>query len=98
MSDDVASDLQKEWRAIVLTKLEALDRGQQDLKSEIGEIKVSFASQKALEAMRERHQQELDSLRAKIESLEGFKSKAIGVILTLQCLTGFFVYWLHLQH
>lgn len=95
MSETVAEQLQQEWRSIVLTKLDSLDRGQKDLKTEIGDIKSSFASQKALETMREHYQQELDRLRDKVENLEGFKSKAIGIILTIQFLTGLFVYWLH---
>ena len=72
MSTDTTQiyDLQKEWRAIVLDKLSILEKNQADLKTNISDMKTSFANQA-----------EFATLKTKVEALENFKSKAMGVIV-----------------
>lgn len=69
MPDDI-NELQKEWRAIVLSKLNNLETSHNDLRKDIADIKDSFTQIK-----------EFQDLRNKVEKLEEFKSKAIGIIL-----------------
>lgn len=87
------TELHKEWRAIVLSKLDTLEGGQKEVMAEIGLIKTSFAKQQTLEAMRVSYQYEIDKLITKVEKLEAFKSKAIGVVITFQFITGLAIAW-----
>lgn len=92
MADNVA-ELHKEWRSIVLSKLDTLEHGQKDVMTEIGYIKTSFAKQQTLEAMRVSYQYEIDKLIAKVEKLEAFKAKAIGAMIAFQFATGLAIAW-----
>ena len=78
-------DLQKEWRAIVLDKLSSLEKSQADLKNEISDMKTTFANQA-----------ELSALKLKVDSLETFKAKAVGIIIALQAVFGVIGYLLGL--
>ena len=98
MSDDSNSEMQREWRAIVISKLDSLEAGQNQLKSEVGGVKATLAEQQARESVRSSQNatylSELKLLETKIEELEAFKSKAVGVILAIQFAMGIALYLL----
>jgi hypothetical protein len=83
---DEINELQKEWRAIVLDKLTSLEDGQKDLKQDIVDIKTTFVKQHALESLREANRNDIEALRNKVDKLEAFKSKFIGVAIAVQIL------------
>lgn len=80
-------DLQKEWRAIVLDKLNTLEANQTELKNNISDMKTTFANQA-----------EFTTLKVKVEELESFKAKALGVIVALQAVFGVVAYLIGLFH
>lgn len=84
--EDQLNDLQREWRAIVLSKLNSLEAGQSKLASDIVEIKTSFVQQS-------QYQQKINSLEKKISELEKFKYKVIAWVAALQIIIGF-ILWL----
>ena len=98
MGDDI-SELQREWRQIVLAKLDSLELGQNQLKTEVSGMKSTLAEQQARETVRSSqtatYLAELKILEGKIDDLESFKSKAVGVILTIQFAMGIVLYFLH---
>lgn len=73
-------DLQKEWRSIVLEKLSALERGQNTLRDKVDLIKEEFTTT-----------EELHSLRGKVEILENFKYKLLGIFISAQCIIGLII-------
>lgn len=77
MATDEAVELQKEWRASILNKLESLDSGQKELKSDVNDIKVNFAKQNEIFASKS----EVETLRKKVEDLSYFKAKTVGIYL-----------------
>ena len=85
MSEDV-NELQREWRAIVLDKLSTVEKGQNEIKRDIVDIKTSFAKQQALEELRAANDREIAILRAKIEELNAFKYKIIGIAIGVNAI------------
>jgi len=86
MNEEAASqiyDLQKEWRAIVLSKLTTLEKTQVDLRDDIANMRTTFANQA-----------ELAALKVKVEKLENFRAKAVGIFLAVQAMVGILVYLL----
>jgi hypothetical protein len=81
MSEEAMNDLQKEWRAIVLDKLSTLEKGQKEIKDDIVDIKTTFVRQQALEELRLAKNREIAVLREKIEDLNAFKYKLIGIAI-----------------
>jgi len=81
MSEEAMNDLQKEWRAIVLDKLSTLEKGQKEIKDDIVDIKTTFVRQQALEELRLANNREIAVLREKIEDLNAFKYKLIGIAI-----------------
>lgn len=73
-------DLQKEWRSIVLEKLSALERGQNNLRDKVDTIKEEFTTA-----------EELNVLRLKVEILENFKYKLLGIFISAQCIIGLII-------
>lgn len=86
MSEEDVTNLQKEWRAIVLDKLSSLETGQNELKRDIVEIKTSFARQNALEDLRVASRAELEGLRSKIDDLSAFRYKLVGIAIGVNAL------------
>lgn len=76
-SESQIFDLQKEWRSIVLEKLSSLERGQNNLRDKVDAIKDEFTTL-----------EELNVLRNKVEILENFKYKLVGIFLAAQCIIG----------
>jgi hypothetical protein len=85
MADEI-NELQKEWRAIVLEKLSTLEDGQSKIRSDIVDIKTSFVKQQALEDLRVTYRNELEHLRDKIDSLNAFKYKLIGITIAINAI------------
>ena len=73
MGDNDNNEMQREWRAIVLSKLSSLETSHKDLNTNIQEIKTSFAKQ-----------QTIDILQGRVDELEKFKSKLVGFTLAFQ--------------
>lgn len=91
--DEQLNDLQREWRAIVLSKLNSLESGQSKLASDIVEIKTSFVHQTQYQAKIAVLEKKNKDLEDKIDELEKFKIKLVAVVLTLQTV-GFGILWL----
>ena len=91
MGSEEVNELQKEWRAIVLDKLTSLDQGQKDLRTDIMDIKTTFVNQQALETLKETNRTEIKELRDKVDSLEKFKFKLIGMAIVFQLVFGLIV-------
>lgn len=70
---DELSEMQKEWRAIVLDKLTSVEQTQKEIKAEIVSIQTTFAKQS-----------EINELREKVDKLENFKYKLVGIFLGAQ--------------
>jgi len=78
MSEDI-NELQREWRAIVLDKLSSVEKGQNEIKRDIVDIKTSFVRQQALEELRLANKNEINQLSLKIDELTAFKYKIVGI-------------------
>ena len=91
MGSEEVNELQKEWRAIVLDKLTTLDQGQKDLRADIMDIKTTFVNQQALETLKETNRLDIKELRDKVESLEKFKFKLIGMAAVCQLIFGLII-------
>ena len=86
MGYDEINELHKEWRAIVLDKLTSLEVGQKELKSDIIDIKTTFVKQQALESLREANRVEIELIKDKVEKLDYFKAKVVGIVIGVQTL------------
>ena len=80
MSEDI-SELQKEWRAIVLSKLSSLEASLSNVQKDIVDVKLTFAQQK-----------EIDELTTKVDKLEAFKARLMGIDVGLNILGVFIGY------
>ena len=91
--DNDLSEYQKEWRAIVLDKLTSLELGQKELRSEMVDMKTTYARQQELEKLKEASRAEVAMLAIKVENLVSFKNKLIGITIGLNglMLVGHFV-------
>jgi hypothetical protein len=69
MSEDV-NELQKEWRAIVLAKLTALENNQTELRRDIADMKGNYVTWT-----------EYLTLKKEVEILKEFKTKAVTIIV-----------------
>lgn len=69
MGDD-ASELQKEWRAIVLDKINKIESTQHELRKDIADIKTASAQAT-----------EVTALRSEVDKLKEFKAKGAGIII-----------------
>lgn len=76
-----ASELHKEWRAIVLAKLNSLEVGQQVNSKDLNELKITVARMSDQSA-------ELNTLREKVERLESFKAKIVGALIAANAIGG----------
>lgn len=82
MSDDI-TELQKEWRAIVIAELTSVKNMIENLRNDIVGVKTTVAQAA-----------EVQHLRQKVESLEQFKAKLIGIIIavtTVVNIVGWFI-------
>ena len=93
MGLDEIGELQKEWRAIVLDKLTSVEQSQKEVKADIVEIKTTFVKQNALQELAENNRTDLAALRDKVEKLENFKFKLIGIAIGAQAVIAAIV-WL----
>lgn len=75
MGHDSEHQINLEYRALVIKKLDSLEEGMGDLRSDITLIKTSFAQQA-----------ELKELRLRVEALDLFKSKVIGGFIAFQII------------
>lgn len=76
MADEI-TDLQREWRQIVLQKLDALERGQRRLEDDVVAIRTGFADG-----------DDLRDIARRVSALEEFKNRAIGIVLVIQLALG----------
>ena len=74
MSDDI-SQLQIEWRAIVLKKLDSLEAGQEKISQELNEHRIVAPTNLQVE-----------NLNQRIEILEDSKSKFTGIIIGVNAI------------
>jgi geranylgeranyl pyrophosphate synthase len=93
MGLDEIGELQKEWRAIVLDKLTSVEQSQKEVKADIVEIKTTFVKQQALQELAENNRTDINELRNKVEQLETFKVKLIGIAIGAQAVIGVII-WL----
>ena len=92
MGLDEIGELQKEWRAIVLDKLTSVEMNQREVKADIVEIKTTFVKQQALETLRENNRTDIETLRNKVDALENFKYKLIGIAIGAQAVVAVIIY------
>jgi hypothetical protein len=85
-TNDEIQEMQKEWRAIVLNKLDKLEEGQNATRKEVSGMKADFTNVA-----------EFLALKSKVEALENFKAKAIGIVLGIQAVVGV-ILWLAENH
>lgn len=83
---DEATEMAKEWRAIVLEKLSTLEDGQSKMRVDIVDIKTSFVKQQALEDLRNSYHSEIENLREKVDGLTAFKYKLIGITIAINAV------------
>jgi len=79
------SDLQREWREIVLNKLDHLELGQRDIQKDMTEVKLNFV--KAAE-----FDETVRLLKKRLYELEQLKAKSMGVFFTLQVIFGIIIF------
>jgi hypothetical protein len=70
-------DVQKEWRELILKKLDHLDLSQEDMKKDISDIKLSITSPELIGKMQER-----------VRELELFKERTATLFWVIQFLIG----------
>lgn len=70
-------ELQKEWRDMVINKLNDLERGQSEIKKEITDIKLNTTPPNVI----------LDQ-ETRIRTLESFKERAIMLFFVIQFIIG----------
>lgn len=80
MAEEV-SQLQIEWRAIVISELSSLKNSVDNLRKEVGDVKTSVAQAA-----------EVQSLRVEVDKLKEFKAKIIGITIALNAV-GAVVAW-----
>ena len=85
MGEDI-NELHNEWRAIVLNKLNSLETGQLVLHKEISDIKTSFVHNSQLNALQQLHTDQLQALTTKVEVIESFKAKVVGMIIAINAI------------
>ena len=76
MSEDV-NELQKEWRAIVLDKLNKQEENLIELRRDIADLKSNYVPWT-----------EFVALQRELQKLKEFKAKAIGLMIGLNSLVG----------
>lgn len=69
------SELQKEWRAIVIAELSGLKLSVENLRKEVGDVKTSVAQAA-----------EVQALRMEVDKLKEFKAKIIGITIALNAI------------
>lgn len=74
MAEEV-SQLQQEWRAIVISELSSLKNSVDNLRKEVGDVKTSVAQAA-----------EVQSLRLEVDKLKEFKAKIIGITIALNAI------------
>jgi hypothetical protein len=74
-TEDQLNEFQKEYRSLIVAKLDRLEAGQTAIQQTINTITSTCASQS-----------ELDALRTDIDALKSFKYKAIGIIIGLNAV------------
>ena len=82
MSNDDLGQMQSEWRAIVLSKLNSLENGQNQMQRDISAISTTCASVTDLRLLQE-----------KVEHLESWKAKATGIVIAFN-IVAVFLGWL----
>ena len=85
MAEDI-NELQKEWRAIVLDKLTSIEKDQREIRNDITSIKESFVRQSTLDERDAGHMHSIEVLRDKVDALENFKYKLIGIVIGVNTL------------
>lgn len=81
MPSEETLELHKEWRAIVLSKLNNLESGQQAAVKEIGDLKTTVAQTNSMN-------DEIKTLTLKVEKLEAFRSRLIGMFFAANTIAG----------
>jgi len=87
-------ELQKEWRSIVLDKLTSVEQSQKEVKADIVEIKTTFVKQNVLQELAETNRTDLAALRDKVDKLENFKYKLIGIAIGAQAVIGIIIWFI----
>lgn len=82
MSDDLA-ELQREWRKIVLDKLNNLEEGQKQLTKELADHRLSSVAH-----------EELNFLSLRVAQLENSKQKLIGILIGVNALLAAIGWWI----
>lgn len=91
MGEDV-NELQKEWRAIVLDKLNRQETNLTELRKDIAELKIVSAQATEVKALRE-----------EVDKLKEFRARFVGIIIAVNAViavAGWIVslYFTHVAH
>ena len=73
--DDTANQLQTEWRAIILAKLNSLEAGQQAISKDIADMRMQYA-----------RQSDVDGLREDVNKLKLWKASVIGICIAVNAV------------
>lgn len=88
MGDELAEQLQKEWREQVLQRLNNLADGQERLNQKISSFETTFARESRLEKIITDQQLVNHSLQERVHKLENVYMKAIGAGFVIQIVFG----------
>lgn len=86
--DSVINDLNREWRAIVLDQLKGLQKGIKDLEEKISRQSDTFALKTEVATL----EVKVLNLFEKLEKMEAFRNKAIGIVVATEAIAGFLIY------
>jgi chromosome condensin MukBEF ATPase and DNA-binding subunit MukB len=88
MTDELISELQREWREQVLIRLNNLAEGQEKINEKISTLENTFARESRLEKIITEQQLVNNNLQDRITKLEGIYMKALGAGFVIQVIFG----------
>ena len=94
MSTEKEFQMEQEWRALILSKLNNMEQMSRDMQGDISLIKETFVRQVALDKLKDDQKVEIDLLKARIESMELSRSRLVGIVVGVSsCVTllGWFI-------
>lgn len=94
MAEELAEQLQKEWREQVLQRLNNLADGQERINEKISNFETTFARESRLEKIITDQQLINHSLQERVHKLENVYMKAIGAGFVIQILFGLVIAFL----
>lgn len=95
MGEELAEQLQKEWREQVLHRLNILAEGQERINDKISNFEITFARESRLEKIISDQQIVNHNLNERLHKLENVYMKALGAGFIIQIIFGLIITFLN---